>query len=198
MKYLLTILSFLVFTTAFGQKNTKRNLVKELAENGGQLIIFVNYSIGEANYSEQFIIVEKIDSLLQARIHIDTASYFNKFKNFGWSDTVLLIDNKSLKNFIELEKHIFKKGIKPTYNCDGDNGRIVHNMTSLLFLYDSKKLTDSKNIQIDSLSRSLSKNITKSTKMKSLNISGGFVSMRDELINLGLEFKRCKTHWWEN
>jgi hypothetical protein len=201
MKYtILTLIGLLFVSLVSAQKisGTKSILTKQLLDEGGLLIIQSRYSIGEASYSEQMLIFEKQDSTLTSEILVDTASFFLKFKEFDWHDTTLYIFSDYFGKLIDLEKVIFKNGIQPTYNCDGDNGRMIHNMTNIMYIYIPEKPSDIILLDFDSFLEYINSGLPKNSKVKAVNIGGGFLSLRDELINLGVDFDRCKTHWWDN
>lgn len=189
MRHILTIFILFIINLSFAQ-----NLTKEFAEKGGQLIVMTRYSIGEASYSEENIIIEKFDSVFVINIFIDSSSYFVKYKNYNWKDTVINLELNKIEYLIALEKKLFKKGLKPTYNCDGANGRIIHNQTGILFIYDKNKTFSKEKVKELKITEAFAKTI----KMKSVSIGGGFLSMKEELINLGSDFQRCKTNWWTN
>ncbi len=196
MRIFVIILISLIFGNLNAQriKNTKSSLIGKLIKNDGTLLIQTRYSIGEAGYSEEFINIQKTDSVLIVSVSHDSSSYFKKFKKITLTDTSFIIPATNWQHFVDLEKQIFKKGIQPTYNCDGENGAIVHNMTNIIFIYTPDKSYNSvKNFDIFSNS-----NMPKDLKIKAINIMGGFVSMGYEIKNIGIDSSHCLTNWWDD
>lgn len=196
MRIFVIILISLIFGNLNAQKikNTKSSLVGILIKNEGTLLIQTRYSIGEAGYKEELINIQKTDSILTVSISHDSSSFFKRVKKYTWTDTTLVIPASDWQSFVDLEKQIFKKGIQPTYNCDGENGSIVHNMTNVCFIYSpDKSLNNIKDFDIFSNS-----NIPEDLNIKAINIMGGFVCMGYEIENLGNSPLRCLTNWWSD
>jgi hypothetical protein len=199
MRLLLIFIGLFSLSFLHGQESrfTKRNLVSQLLKNNGTLAIRIGYSIGEKPYNEQHIFIKKHGDGLIATILIDSGSYFVTRKNYNWPDTTVFIGKGKIDDLEQLEKQLFKKGLTPTYNCDGEEGRIIHNLTNVFFVYSPDSSFNISRNLIDSSDYFYKGFRSEMSQFKMINVSGGFVSFREELINLGVPFKKCKTHWWD-
>ena len=199
MRLLLTLIGLLFLSISYGQESrfTKRNLVNQLIKNNGTLAIRIGYSIGEKPYNEQHIFIKKYGDGLKVTILIDSGSYFLTWKNYNWTDTTIVIGKEKIDDLKQLEKQLFKEGLTPTYNCDGEKGQIIHNLTNVFFVYNPDSSFNISRKLIDSTDYIYKGFRSKMSQFKMINVSGGFVSFREELINLGIPFEKCKTHWWD-
>lgn len=199
LRIFITLSGLIISSFAYSQgfKMTKTCLVSELIKNNGTLAIRIGYSIGKKPYNEEHIFIQKQDSILKAEFFIDNGSYFVSKRKYHWTDTLIFIQNHQFNDLIALEKELFIKGLKPTYNCDGKKGRVLHNLTSFFFAYNPDETVEINEELIDKDDYIHKVFKSEKCKYKLVNIAGGFVSMRDELLNLGVDFERHKTNWWD-